>query len=234
MNPNVSLPQPALCAPLPCSLPGSPVAAQRVGRGLTRWFLTVLRSDWGFNIFRGIPYCRNLPRKPPAEQTPTFRCRGQRLFENEPKHNPRCRRVLSARRTPKRRRRCRIIETSSLVCRFQGGFPPSSQNPARGTLRNRYRNIQTLVKMTNLQRARASSGRPVALPVGRADGAAFEGFNRPLPLTTGRNRATSPAQSSQSVPVLEKMSCRMSGRRVTIPEPRGRKSLQGIEKQIRG
>lgn len=125
MDPNVSPPQPALCAPLPCSLPGSPVAAQRVGRGLTRWFLTVLRSDWGFNIFWGRRDCRNLPRKPPAEQTPTFRCRGQRLFENEPKHNPRCRRVLSTRRTPKRRRRCRIIETSSFVCHFQGSFPPT-------------------------------------------------------------------------------------------------------------
>lgn len=30
----------------------------------------------------------------------------------------------------------------------------------------------------------------------------------------------------RAVPVLEKMSCRMSGRRVTMPEPRGRKSLQ--------
>lgn len=34
---------------------------------------------------------------------------------------------------------------------------------------------------------------------------------------------------SNPVPVLEKMSCRMRGRRVTIPEPRGRKSLEGMK-----
>lgn len=33
------------------------------------------------------------------------------------------------------------------------------------------------------------------------------------------------AASCPTVPVFEKMSCRMRGRRVTIPEPRGRKSL---------
>lgn len=33
------------------------------------------------------------------------------------------------------------------------------------------------------------------------------------------------ATSHPIVPVFEKMSCRMRGRRVTIPEPRGRKSL---------
>lgn len=33
------------------------------------------------------------------------------------------------------------------------------------------------------------------------------------------------AASRPTVPVFEKMSCRMRGRRVTIPEPRGRKSL---------
>lgn len=125
MDLNVSLPQPTLCSPLPCSLP---VAAQRIRRGLTSYFLTALRSDWGFNIFWGRKDCRNLSRKPPAEQTPTFRCRGQRLFENEPKQNPRCGRVLSTRCTLKRRRRCQIIETSSLVCHFQGGFhPPQSR-----------------------------------------------------------------------------------------------------------
>ena len=33
------------------------------------------------------------------------------------------------------------------------------------------------------------------------------------------------ASTHSTVPVFEKMSCRMRGRRVTIPDPRGRKSL---------
>lgn len=37
---------------------------------------------------------------------------------------------------------------------------------------------------------------------------------------------------SNPVPVLEKMSCRMRGRRVTIPEPRGRKSLEGMKRWV--